>query len=43
MLSFLWGWLVDGWRPDRYDILGAAIAIIGVAVIMWDEGCEDLC
>ena len=35
VLSLLWGWLVDGWRPDRYDVLGAAIAMIGVAIIMW--------
>jgi small multidrug resistance family-3 protein len=35
VLSILWGWAVDGWRPDRYDIVGAAIALIGVSVIMW--------
>jgi small multidrug resistance family-3 protein len=35
ILSILWGWLVDGWRPDRFDLLGAAIALVGVAVIMW--------
>ena len=38
MLSLLWRWLVDGWQPDRYDILGAAISMIGVAVIMWGRG-----
>ncbi len=35
VLSLLWGWLVDGWRPDRYDILGAAVALVGVAIILW--------
>jgi small multidrug resistance family-3 protein len=35
VLSLLWRWLVDGWQPDRYDILGAAIAMVGVAIIMW--------
>jgi small multidrug resistance family-3 protein len=35
VLSILWGWLVDGWQPDRYDLIGAAIALVGVAVIMW--------
>jgi small multidrug resistance family-3 protein len=35
VLSIVWGWLVDGWRPDRFDLLGAAIALAGVAVIMW--------
>ena len=35
VLSLLWGRFVDGWRPDRFDILGAAIALVGVAIIMW--------
>jgi len=35
VLSIVWGRLVDGWQPDRYDLVGAAIALIGVAVIMW--------
>lgn len=35
VLSLLWGWLVDGWRPDRYDVLGAAVAMVGVVIIMW--------
>lgn len=35
VLSVLWGWWIDGVRPDRYDILGALIALVGVAVIMY--------
>ncbi|HYN87135.1 MAG TPA: YnfA family protein [Ardenticatenaceae bacterium] len=35
ILSLLWGWWVDEWRPDRFDILGAAFALTGVAIIMW--------
>jgi small multidrug resistance family-3 protein len=34
-LSLLWGWRVDGWQPDRFDLLGAALALVGVAVMMW--------
>lgn len=34
-LSILWGYWVDGWRPDRFDLIGAVIALVGVAVIMW--------
>lgn len=34
-LSLLWGWRIDGIRPDRFDLLGGAIAIVGVAVIMY--------
>jgi small multidrug resistance family-3 protein len=33
--SLLWGMLIDGYRPDRYDYLGAAICLLGVAVIMY--------
>lgn len=33
--SLAWGIIFDGFRPDRYDIVGAAIALIGVAVIMY--------
>ncbi len=35
VLSILWGWKIDGWQPDRYDLLGAGIALVGVAIIMW--------
>jgi small multidrug resistance family-3 protein len=33
MMSLLWGWAVDGHRPDNYDWLGAAIVAVGVGVI----------
>jgi small multidrug resistance family-3 protein len=33
--SLTWGVLVDGFRPDRYDLLGATLCLAGVAVIMY--------
>ncbi len=33
--SLAWGMLVDGFRPDRFDYLGAAICLGGVLVIMY--------
>jgi small multidrug resistance family-3 protein len=33
--SLIWGMVADGYRPDRYDIIGAAICLAGVAVIMY--------
>lgn len=33
--SLLWGMLVDGFRPDRWDVIGAAVCLVGVAVIMY--------
>jgi small multidrug resistance family-3 protein len=26
---------VDGFRPDRYDLAGAGLCLVGVAVIMY--------
>ncbi len=33
--SLAWGMAVDGFRPDRWDVVGAAICLLGVAVIMY--------
>jgi small multidrug resistance family-3 protein len=33
--SLAWGIVMDGFKPDRYDYLGASICLIGVAVIMF--------
>lgn len=33
--SLLWGVALDGFRPDRSDIAGAGICLVGVAVIMY--------
>ncbi len=32
--SLLWLWGVEGVRPDRWDVLGAAICVAGAAVIL---------
>jgi len=34
-LALLWGWQVDRVRPDRFDLIGAAIALAGVSIIMY--------
>ncbi len=33
--SLVWGVVLDGFRPDHYDIAGAVICLAGVAVIMY--------
>ncbi len=35
VLSLLWGWGADGTRPDRFDVVGAVICMIGMGVIMY--------
>jgi small multidrug resistance family-3 protein len=33
--SLGWAMVADKFRPDRYDVIGAAICLVGVAVIMY--------
>lgn len=33
--SLTWGVVMDGFRPDRFDLIGAGICLAGVAVIMY--------
>lgn len=33
--SLLWLWAVEGARPDRWDAVGAGIALVGAAVIVF--------
>lgn len=33
--SLAWLWLVEGSRPDRWDLLGGAICLAGAAVILF--------
>jgi small multidrug resistance family-3 protein len=33
--SLAWGMVLDGYRPDRFDIIGALVCLTGVAVIMY--------
>jgi small multidrug resistance family-3 protein len=35
VLSLLWGWQVQKITPDRFDLIGGAIALLGVLVIMY--------
>ena len=33
--SLAWLWTIEGTRPDRWDITGAAICLIGAAIILF--------
>ena len=38
-MALLWGWQIDKISPDRFEIIGAAIALVGVLIIMyWPRG-----
>ncbi len=32
--SVLWLWLVEGQRPDRWDVVGSVICLIGAGIIL---------
>jgi len=34
VMSVVWLWLAEGFRPDRWDMVGAAICLVGAAVII---------
>ncbi|MFF1464493.1 YnfA family protein [Streptomyces sp. NPDC058330] len=33
--SIAWGMIADGYRPDRFDVIGALVCLAGMAVIMY--------
>ena len=35
--SLLWLWAVEGARPDRWDALGASVALIGAGIILFGQ------
>jgi small multidrug resistance family-3 protein len=32
-MAVAWGWLVESVEPDRWDIIGAGVALLGMAII----------
>ena len=35
VLALAWGWGIDGIVPDRFDLIGGAVCLAGVAIIMY--------
>jgi small multidrug resistance family-3 protein len=35
LASLLWLWIVEGARPDRWDLIGGAVALAGAAIILF--------
>jgi small multidrug resistance family-3 protein len=33
--ALLWLWLVDGVRPDRWDLIGVAVSVAGMSIILF--------
>lgn len=34
VMALIWAWKIDGFKPDRYDIIGTLIAFVGVCKIL---------
>jgi small multidrug resistance family-3 protein len=32
--SLVWMWMIEGQRPDRFDLAGAALCLLGAAIIL---------
>jgi small multidrug resistance family-3 protein len=32
-VAVVWGWLVEKQSPDRWDLIGAAVCLVGMAII----------
>jgi small multidrug resistance family-3 protein len=37
-LALVWGIVVDGFHPDRFDVLGALICVVGVVIMVTPPG-----
>lgn len=35
LISIWWGWQIDKITPDKFDLLGGGLALLGVLVIMY--------
>jgi len=35
VMALLWAWKIDGFKPDKFDIIGATVALIGVCIIIY--------
>jgi len=33
--SLAWGMVADGFKPDRWDVIGALVCLVGVAMVMY--------
>jgi small multidrug resistance family-3 protein len=34
VIALVWGWAVDEWQPDFFDLLGAAVVLVGVTIML---------
>lgn len=42
VMALLWGWFIQGIRPDMFDTIGAVISVIGVMIIYYTPRKNEL-
>lgn len=35
IMALLWAWKVDNFHPDKWDVIGALVAVIGACIIIY--------
>lgn len=35
IMALIWAWKVDGFEPDKWDVIGALVAVIGACIIIY--------
>ncbi|QEM07796.1 YnfA family protein [Mucilaginibacter rubeus] len=35
LMALIWAWKVDEFKPDRWDVIGALVAVIGACIIIY--------
>ena len=35
VMSIAWAWYFDGFRPDRFDVIGGFVCFVGIAIILF--------
>jgi small multidrug resistance family-3 protein len=35
VMALLWAWKIDHFKPDKFDLIGAGITLLGIAIILF--------
>jgi small multidrug resistance family-3 protein len=35
IMAIFWAWKIDGFKPDKYDLIGAGVTLLGIAIILF--------
>jgi small multidrug resistance family-3 protein len=35
IMALIWAWKVDGFKPDKWDVIGALVAVVGACIIIY--------